>query len=60
MPVALILVSLLSILICYLISRSRSADSRFWVLMGVLLGPLAIPFVFFAQPRKNSQSGSGR
>jgi NhaP-type Na+/H+ or K+/H+ antiporter len=48
---ALIIISLLSVLACYLIARSRSANIPFWVLMGLLLGPLAIPFAFFAKPK---------
>jgi len=51
---ALIIVSLLSMLACYLIARSRNADRGFWILMGLLLGPLAIPFVFFAKPTSRS------
>jgi hypothetical protein len=42
--------SLLSMLACWLIARSRSADTRFWAWAGLLLGPLAIPFAFFARP----------
>jgi hypothetical protein len=48
---ALIVISLLSILACCLIARSRSADIRFWALMGLLLGPLAIPFALFSKPK---------
>ena len=47
----LILASLLSALVCYLVAKSRSADRRFWLLMGLILGPLAIPFVFFVRPK---------
>jgi hypothetical protein len=36
--------------ICYLIARSRSADTLFWAVMGFLLGPIAIPFAFFSKP----------
>ena len=46
----LILASLLSALVCYLVAKSRSADRRFWLLMGLILGPLALPLVFFAKP----------
>jgi len=48
----LVIIALLSAGGCYLISRSRSADRRFWVLMGLLLGPAAIPFAFFAKRKK--------
>jgi len=39
-----------SMLVCWLVARSREADTRFWLLAGLLLGPVAIPFVFFAKP----------
>ena len=48
---ALILVTLLSAFACYLLAKSRSADGRFWFVMGLFFGPLAIPFVFFAKPK---------
>jgi hypothetical protein len=51
---ALIIASLLSMLACYLIARSRNADRVFWILTGLLLGPLAIPFAFFARPTSRS------
>jgi hypothetical protein len=53
----LIILSLVSMLVCYLISRSRSADRTYWSVMGLLLGPLAIPFAFFAKSKADQQSG---
>ena len=58
MPVAIIVISLLSMLTCYLIAKSRSADRRFWLLMGLFLGPLAIPFAFFARPQTKDRDGA--
>ncbi len=55
----LIVVTLLSALACYVVAKSRSANRRFWILMGLLLGPLAIPFVFFAKPVTGAESGAG-
>ena len=55
MPVLLIVLATVSVVTCYLIARSRSADCRFWILMGLVLGPLAIPFVFFARPKKRKE-----
>ena len=51
MLVWLIIAALLSMGACYLISRSRGAATGYWVLMGLLLGPLAIPFAFFSKPK---------
>lgn len=35
--------------ICYYIARRRQANYRFWSMMGIAFGPLAIPFVFFSR-----------
>ena len=43
---------LASAIACWLIARSRRADTQFWLLAGLLAGPLALPFVFFAKPRQ--------
>jgi len=51
MYLPLILITLLSATVCYFIARKRSADPVYWVVLGLLLGPLAIPFVCFAKPR---------
>jgi hypothetical protein len=51
MVTLLIIISLISMAACYAIAKSRSADRVYWVLMGLLLGPLAIPFAFFAKPK---------
>ncbi len=48
----LILVTTLSALICYSIAMKRGADSRYWVIMAILLGPFALPFVVFSKPIK--------
>jgi len=49
MPLILVLflATLASAYVCYTIAKERHADARFWVWMGVLFGPLAIPFVFY-------------
>ena len=38
--------------VCRTIARERGARLWFWTASGLLLGPLAIPFVFFAKPTK--------
>jgi len=43
---------LASAIACWFVARSRRADARFWLLAGLLAGPLALPFVFFAKPRE--------
>jgi hypothetical protein len=46
----LLIVSLISIMVCYYIAKRRKSDVRFWVLVSLIVGPLAIPFVFFSKP----------
>lgn len=49
--VALTLISsILCGFICYFIARQRRANYVFWSVMGIALGPLAIPFSLFARP----------
>ena len=47
----LLIVTLLSAWACYLIAQSRSADRLFWTVLGLLIGPFAIPFAFFSKPK---------
>jgi hypothetical protein len=54
----LIVINLLSMLACYWIARTRSANRPYWVVMGLLFGPFAIPFVFFAKSERTEASGS--
>lgn len=56
---ALIGLSVFSMLVCWLIARRRKADAAFWVLMGLVLGPLAIPFAFFARPVRSRGNRRG-
>lgn len=48
---AVISILVVSVITCYLVAKRRGGNSVFWVVMGLLFGPLAIPFVFFSRPR---------
>lgn len=37
--------------VCYSVAKKRKANVPFWVVMGCLLGPLAVPLVFFSKPK---------
>ncbi len=39
-----------SMFVCHSIAKWSGAKPVFWVGMGVLLRPMAIPFAFFAKP----------
>ncbi|MEM1143122.1 MAG: hypothetical protein AAGI88_11120 [Pseudomonadota bacterium] len=49
-PLAMVLICAVSSGINYVIANRRGARASFWVVMGALLGPLSIPFVFFSRP----------
>lgn len=36
------------------IAQKREANTVFWFVMGFVFGPLALPFVFFSKPIRNS------
>ena len=56
-PVYLLIgVALLSIMICYQVARARGANRVFWVVMAAVLGPFAIPFVFFSKPLQRTDT----
>jgi len=37
--------------ICFSVAKKRDADVSFWVVMGALLGPIAVPFVFYSKTK---------
>ena len=43
-----------SAILCHFIAKTRGANPVFWGVMGVVFGPLAIPFVFMSKS-KNSE-----
>ncbi len=47
----LAIITLCSTLVCYCVAKKRGAKVAYWVVLGVLIGPFAVPFVFFAKPR---------
>ena len=49
-PIALVVFVAVCSGVCYFIARKRKAKLSFWIAMGALFGPFAIPLVFFAKP----------
>ena len=47
LTIALILTAVASAYVCRTIANERHASARFWIWMGFIFGPFAIPFVFF-------------
>ena len=48
--VILLVINLISMVLCYSIAKSRKTKILYWVVVAFLVGPLAIPFVFFSKP----------
>ena len=48
----IIIISLAFGALFYWIAAKRKANTLCWTAMGVLLGPFALPYLFFASPRK--------
>jgi len=38
---------------CYAVARRKGLDRTYWLIAGFLAGPLAIPFVLFARPKRS-------
>ncbi len=52
---AILLVALLllaSVVACHAIAKRRGGNPVFWGVMGLLFGPLAIPFALLARPKR--------
>lgn len=41
-----------SMVYCHVVANRRGLKPVFWGVMGLLFGPLAIPFVYLLKPRK--------
>jgi len=53
------IISLLSMVICYQVAKSRKANIQLWVIAGFLIGPFAVPFVFFASSNEERNAAAG-
>jgi hypothetical protein len=52
---AILLMALLllaSVVACHAIAKRRGGNPVFWGVMGLLFGPLAIPFALLARPKR--------
>lgn len=47
----IVFVTFASVVACHLIAAARGGNAVFWGVMGLLFGPLAIPFAFNAKPK---------
>ena len=49
--IVFMLIPIICAAICYSVAKKRNAAVSFWVVMGAIFGPLALPFVFMAKPK---------
>lgn len=42
-------------LLLYFIAAKRKANKVFWLVMGLVFGPFALPFVFFAKTKDDEE-----
>jgi hypothetical protein len=49
-PTALLL--LVPVVACHAIAKRQAGNPIYWGVMGLLLGPLAIPFALLARPKR--------
>jgi hypothetical protein len=50
--VVIALLLLASVVACHAIAKRRGGNPVFWGVMGLLFGPLAIPFALLARPKR--------
>ena len=43
---------IISAIICHYLAKKKGANVAFWGVMGLVFGPLAIPFVFLSNAEK--------
>lgn len=48
--IQLIALFAVSIAICFIVAKRRKANVGMWVAAAAVVGPLAVPFVFFSKP----------
>ena len=51
----LVVVFLTSAIICHLIAKNRNANAIFWGVIGLVFGPVAIPFAFLSKPGADNE-----
>ncbi len=51
--VAVILISALFGVLLYYLAAKRGCNKRFWLIMGILFGPFALPFIFLVKKKNN-------
>lgn len=54
----LVAIVIISVGICYSAAKQRELSKPFWIFMGVIFGPLAVPFVFLVKTKSKKSNGA--
>ena len=54
----IVAVVMISTGICHYLARSKGLSSQFWIVMGALFGPFAIPFAYLAKDRATDRNSA--
>ncbi len=54
----LVSITVISVGICYYAAKQRGLSKPYWLFMGALFGPLAVPFVFLAKSKHANNNGT--
>jgi len=49
--IAVILISVLFGVLCYYIAGRKGYNKQFWLIMGILFGPFALPFIIIGKKK---------
>ena len=53
----LVAITVISVGVCYYVAKQRGFNKPYWIFMGALFGPLAVPFIFLVKPDRTSHDG---
>lgn len=54
----LVVITVISVGVCYYVAGQRGLSKPYWIFMGVLFGPIAIPFVFLVKSKHADSDGA--
>jgi hypothetical protein len=54
----LVAITAISVGVCYYAAKQRGLSKPYWVFLGALFGPLAVPFVFLTKSKHPNRNGA--
>jgi len=49
--VIVLLITIGSVWVCFKTAKAKNLNAQLWVVLALLIGPLAIPLIYFAKPK---------